>query len=175
MRFPFVSFVLLLFAIAWPCAAALARGAADKAPDVMTVDGVQRPAPASVPDLTSPPAARPAPPAVDRTKARPARPRPAARERVPVPHAPAGSVPAVLGPLPRPEWRALARPLAPASPKAEERVTVGEPTGIDTPPAPAAAKPATAPAAKPHRDVVTSEPRAAGAPSPATAKPEVKR
>lgn len=176
MRFPFVSLLLLLAAIAWPCAAALARGGADKAPDVQTIDGAQLPAPAAVPDLTSPPDARPAPPARDPARVRPARPAPVPRARVPVTHAPAGSVPALLGPLPRPQWTAGMRALAPLAAKAEETVTIGEPTGIDTPPAPAAFAPAASPAAaKPRRDVTTTAPRAASAPSPAAAKPEVRR
>lgn len=177
MRFPFVSVLLLLVAIAWPCAVALARGAADKTPDVQTIDGVQRPAPAVVPDITSPPDARPAPPARDPARVRPTRPAPVARERVPVNHAPAGSVPALLGPLPRPQWTAGLRPAAAPEPKAEEMVTIGEPTGIDAPPAPpAVATPgAASAAAKPQRDLSTREPRAASAPPPTAPKPEVKR
>lgn len=185
MRLPLACPAFVVFALAWPFAVAHAQDPAPKSPDVMTVNGAQVSAPAAVPDLTdSPRVARRAPrtpepqpslrrPTKDAADAMP----PGARRATPragAPVAPAGSIPALLGPLPRPEWGVAA---APAAPKPADVVTVGEPTGLDAPPAAPSAPPSGAApaAAKPQRDASTQEPRSATAPPPSAAKPEVKR
>lgn len=184
----------LVLVLLLPAALASAQGPPQKPPGVMTVNGVQVATPAAVPDLTAPPRARTpraavqayrSPAELDAARAAilaraaapaaaapPARTEAMARASRPA----AGSLPALLGPLPRPEWGAG---LAPAEPKPADEVTVGEPTGIETPPAASApvAAPASRASAAPKavRDLSTTAPRDAAAPPPSPAKPEVKR
>lgn len=189
MRLPHAFLVLVVPAFAWPFAVARAQEATPKSPDVMTVNGAQVPAPASVPDLTAPPrasAGRLAPrvfasraeyeAALAERESRDAAPKaggrdPAAAKR-PAPRPAAGSIPALLGPLPRPGWSAGP---APAEPKPVDTATVGEPTGIETPPAadPPAVSAKRAP--KEARELPPPRPRDASAPPPSPVKPEVKR
>lgn len=183
----------LVLVMLLPAALASAQDAPRKAPDVMTVNGAQVRVTAPVPDLTAPPragAGRAAPrvfasraeyeaalvEALARGALRGARKLDAAAAKPPGARPAAGSIPALLGPLPRPEWGAG---LAPPEPKPADDVTIGEPTGIETPPATNAPVAAPAPRAnaapKAVRDLSTTAPRDATAPPPSPAKPEVKR
>lgn len=189
MRLPLACPAFVVFALAWPFAVAHAQDPAPKSPDVMTVNGAQVPAPAAVPDLTAPPPAparRAAPRAfasraeyetalagpASRDAARMANMRDRAGEKPPAARPAAGSIPALLGPLPRPAWGA-GFPLP--EPKPADVEVVGEPTGIETPPA---ADPPVANAkraAKAVPELAPPRPRDTPAPPPSPVKPEVKR
>lgn len=189
MRLPLACSALVVFALAWPYAVARAQDATPKSPDVMTVNGVRVPAPAAVPDLTAPPRAeaRRAAPRVFASRAeyeaalaelssRDAAPKAGKRDpeavKRPAPRPAAGSIPALLGPLPRPAWGAGP---VPAEPKPADVERVGEPTGIETPPAsdPPVANAKREP--KVAREIPAPRPRDTPAPPPSPVKPEVKR